>query len=217
MLIQWLGQSCFKIQTKSPDGEITLLIDPYNGAAVGLKQPRYSGDIVTVSNNEDNSLDYKSVKGTEGTPEPFTIKGPGEYEFKNVFVYGLNSAAPDHPNKNTLYLISAEDLTVAHLGFLNHADLTTEQLELIEDADILLVPVGGGNSLDAKGAAKIVSEIEPRVVIPMNYQIPGQKTNLIDAKEFIKEYGSKYEQLEKFRIAKKDLPPEETKLILLTA
>ncbi len=222
MTIKWYGQSCFKIQTKSPDGDTIIVTDPFNNK-YGLKEPRLTADILTVSHDHDNHSNIKSIKGTNQTPNPFIIKSPGEYEVNNVFIYGISSY---HDNKggnqrgpNTIYVFSIENMTLAHLGDLGQKELTAEQLEYIEEVDILLIPVGGTFTINAKEASNIIAQIEPRIVIPMHYHLPGlkfQDNKKIDGLDkFIKEFGNKKEEMDNFKISKKDLPQEETKLIVL--
>lgn len=219
MQLQWLGQSCFKLAAKSPNGDVVFIItDPYQ-PKYGLKKLRLSSDIVTLSHEHEDHANLAAIKGTSNTPQPFVIKGPGEYEFKNIFVYGIDSW---HDNENgskrgpnTIYVISAEGITITHLGDLGQKELSAEQLEYIENTDILLIPVGGTFTINAKEAANLVSQIEPRIVIPMHYKIPGLKLDIASADKFIKEIGNKKEEMDKLRISKKDLPQEETKLIIL--
>ena len=218
MTIQWLGLSSFKITTKAADGDIIIVTDPYSNN-YGLKKPRLSADIITLSHEHADYTDYKSVKGTQRTPTPFLIKNPGEYEVNNVFVYGLPSYHDNQEGKqrgpNTIYVFRIENIHLVHLGDIGQKELTSAQLEFVEDADILLIPVGGKYTLNGKEAAGLVSQIEPRIVIPMYYKIPGLKIDLDTADKFIKEIGNKKEELDKLRISKKDLPQEETKLIIL--
>jgi len=219
MTIQWFGQACFKITAKTINGDVIVITDPYYEQKYGLKKLKLAGDIVTVSHDHEDHNNFKSVKGTPNTPNPFVIKGPGEYEFKNVFFYGIHSWHDTNQGKdrgpNTIYVISAEGMTIAHLGDLGQKELSTEQLEYIEGADILLIPVGGKYTIDSKDASKLVSQIEPRIVIPMHYKITGLKLDIDKADKFIKEIGNKREELDKLKISKKDLPQEETKLIIL--
>lgn len=209
MYITWLGQSCFKIQGK----EVTIATDPYD-PATGLKLSRMTADIVTVSHDH---YDHNYVAAISGNP--FVINTPGEYEVKRVFIYGIPSW---HDNKegeergaNTIFLFEFEELKIAHLGDLGHS-LSDEQLEKLEAVDILMIPVGGVYTLSAKEAAHVISQIEPRVVIPMHYKIPGLKVNIDGLDKFSKEMGAKKaEPLDKLRITKKDLPAEETRIIIL--
>ena len=57
-------------------------------------------------------------------------------------------------------------------GNLQEAELNQSQVEKIGNVDILMFPVGNGQDLGAKEALKVVSQIEPSIAVPMNYQIP---------------------------------------------
>jgi L-ascorbate metabolism protein UlaG (beta-lactamase superfamily) len=173
--------------------DVAIVTDPSSEKAGKLPR-NLSADIVTVSRNGHPDLDAAAVKG-----EPFLLEHPGEYEVKGVPVYGI-------PTKgNTVFVFTIEDLQVAHLGGLNET-LTDEQLSQIGDVDILLLPIGGDGVLDAKKAADLVSRIEPRAVVPMLYKKP-------DA--FAKEAGLKTEATDKWKVQKKDLSQEETRLMIL--
>jgi L-ascorbate metabolism protein UlaG (beta-lactamase superfamily) len=215
MVIQWFGQSCIKVQTKpGPNGEVTVLFDPFDPAKLGLKLPKLSADIVAVTHDH---FDHNYVAGVSG--EYFLIDGPGEYEVKQTFIYGLpgfhdNNQGADR-GRITMYLLESEGISLAHLGDLGQTELTQEQLEHLEGVDILLLPVGGVYTINAKQAAAIVSQIDPRIIIPIHYRLPGLKENLDSVDKFIQEIGLKSTPEEKFKIAKKDLPQEETKLVLL--
>jgi L-ascorbate metabolism protein UlaG (beta-lactamase superfamily) len=204
MEITWFGQSCFKIQDKN----IILITDPYN-SELGLK-PLYGlkADIVTVSHDHCNHNNIDVVLGVE-EKAPFIISSPGEYEIKNIFIYGIPCFHDKEQGKqkglNTVYLIKINEITIAHLGDLGHI-LSDEQLEKIEKVDILLIPVGGIFTIDAKEAKQIINQIEPKIVIPMHYKIPELKKNLDGIDKFYLEMGvKKTELINKFKISKKDL------------
>ena len=80
-----------------------------------------------------------------------------------------------------------------------------------------MIPVGGCETLDSKEAAKLVSQIEPKIVIPMDYKIPGFKDKTEDLKEFLKVMGiDSKEAIFKLNIKKKDLLMKEgTEVIIL--
>ncbi|MEK7497107.1 MAG: MBL fold metallo-hydrolase [Patescibacteria group bacterium] len=215
MIIEWFGQSCLKIQTKpTSNGEVVVVFDPYDSAKIGLKLPKLSGDILAITHDHH---DHNYAQGVSGNP--FTISGAGEYEVKGVFIYGIPSFHDDKQGAergpNTIYLMESEGLTVAHLGDFGQASLTTEQMSYLEGVDILILPVGGVYTIGAKVAAELVSEIEPRIVIPIHYKLPGLKVDLEAVEKFVKEVGLKPQLEEKLKVVKKDLPVEETKLIVL--
>ena len=79
-----------------------------------------------------------------------------------------------------------------------------------QEADILMVPVGGQGSLDHKGAAAIIAQTEPKMVIPMNYGLIGSKVKRDDIKDFLKVMGvDKKEELPKLNIKERDLAGRE--------
>lgn len=197
------GNTFVKIITKSPEsGDSIVLIDPFQTKTIGQRQPKMDADVV---------LHTQKKYDTKLTPaDAFVIDRPGEYETKSIFVYGTSF------EDNTLYSITAEKITIGHLGLLPNTQLPDKAQELLEGSDVLFVPVGGETSLDAKQAAALVGQLEPRIVIPMNYAFTGAKTKLTDLKPFLKELGNpKTEITTKFSIKKKDLPQDETKIVLL--
>lgn len=212
MIIQWLGNAGFKIQTKSSAGDLTICMDPFSDSS-GIKMSRFQADILTMSCNRDLHNNAEAIKG-----DPFVIANPGEYETKGVFIYGIPAIIPDAKGKKergAIYKLIGEDLAIAHLSAIGEI-LTDEQLERLGNVDILLVPVGGNGSLDYKKASEAVSQIEPRLVIPMYYGSAGQRTDLGGVEEFIKHCGLKSETADKLRITRKDLQAEDTKLVVLS-
>ncbi|MFA6306447.1 MAG: MBL fold metallo-hydrolase [Patescibacteria group bacterium] len=213
MYITWLGQSCFKFQDKiGPDG-VTLITDPF-AADVGLKVPHFEADIVTVSHGHHDHNNTGAIRGN-----PFIIDTAGEYEIKGVFVEGVESAHDEkngsERGENIIYRIEIEDISITHLGDLGHV-LETKQLEKLEGTDILLIPVGGKYTINAAKAVEVISQIEPRIVIPMHYKVPGLKVDIDGVEKFIKELGIKPRNEEKLKISKKDLPQEDMELVVLS-
>lgn len=205
MNITWHGQSACKIQEK----EVTIAIDPFENA--GVKLSKFQADIVLLTPSGMKEKEITNVKG-----DPFFISDPGEYEVKNIFVYGTTGNIDEDPKERiTLYLIEIGGITVGHLGALKQATLSDAQLEVLEGCDVLLIPVGGKEVIDAKEAVKIVGQIQPRVVIPLYHKVKGITAKVDSVDAFIKEMGVKAEKIDKAKISKKDLPQEEIKLLVL--
>ena len=213
----WYGQSCFRIE-----GEQAIVVtDPF-GKDYGLRLPRWTADIVTVSHAHGDHNNIEAVKGTETTQQPFVITDPGEYETRGCFIYGIpafhDESKGSERGRNIIYRIEMDGVSITHLGDLGH-ELEPEQLERLEGTDILLLPVGGVYAIDGKTATKVVNQIEPRVIIPMHYKIPGLKTSkpLEGLDAFCKEIGiCPAESLTKYKIAKKDLPQEDMQVVLMS-
>ena len=148
--IFWYGQSCFRLRSR----EATVVTDPY-ADDIGYTLPNLRADIVTVSHAHRDHANYQAIKG-----KPYVISGPGEYEINGVFVTGL-SAYHDQQlgkerGKSTMYWIEFDDLTVCHLGDLGHVP-TQSQVDELTDIEVLLIPVGGGPTINAAEAAEVVS------------------------------------------------------------
>jgi L-ascorbate metabolism protein UlaG (beta-lactamase superfamily) len=197
MQIIYHGLGCFRLQ----DGNVSVLVDPYEERS-GLKIPKQQNDIVVYS---DLAVTWRPVN-----KETFLITEPGEYEVKKVFVYAL-SAGPNH----LVHIIEIEGITLAHLGGVVQADLSPAILDRCKEVDILMIPVGNGSTLSAKQAQTIITELEPRIVMPMYYDLPGLKVKLEGVESFKKEVGGSVETVEKFKVSRKDLPAEDTKVIII--
>ena len=199
MTISWYGEACFLLES----GGVRVLIEPPQKES-GLNSPRLKSDILVYSksrNSEGSPLDG-SETGT------FVIDSPGEYEIKGINVLGIAD------EENTLYNIEIDGIKIAHLGFLGK-DLDDGKIALINDPDIVLVPIGNGTVLDAEKAMKLINKIEPSVAIPMLYDIKGLKIKRAPLSVFLKESEAKESSQPKLTIKKKDLIEEETKIVIL--
>jgi len=217
MTITWFGHSCFRIETRSTNlGQakeaVSVLIDPFSKEA-GLRPPKIKDDLVLVTHNH---FDHNNV--SDANPEAFIIDGPGEYEKQGIAVRGISSFHDKSGGKerglNTIYVIKAEDMTVCHMGDFGQEKFEEHQLETIGDIDILMIPVGGNYTIDYKEAVNIISQIEPKIVIPMHYKVKDLNIDIAGPEKFLKEIGLTPEKTDKLKIAKKNLPIEEMKLVM---
>jgi len=214
MEIKWHGQACFSIKTKDK----SIVIDPYEDLGWGI--PKLRGDLILVTHDHRDHNNIKAVAKTSEEVNQFVINGPGEYEIGGVFITGISashdSKGGEERGMTTLYSINADNVTICHLGDLG-TQLSNEQLDALDGVDVLLIPVGGTFTIDAGEAVKVVSQIEPRIVIPMHYALPNLKHKLDSVEKFIKELGLAPEETETFKFQVSDLPAEETKLVILKA
>ncbi len=213
MIITWQGHSCFKIQDKvGPEG-VTIVTDPFD-KETGYKVPNFEADIVTVSHDHHDHNNSGALRGN-----PMVIDCAGEYDFKGVLVEGIDSyhdgKKGEERGSNIIYRIEIDDISVAHLGDLGDT-LDNTQLEKLVGTDVLLIPVGGKHTIDAKKAVEVISQIEPRIVIPMHYGHKELKWPLDSVDKFIKEIGLTPSYEEKLKISKKDLPQEDMELVILS-
>lgn len=217
MLIQYYGHSCFKLTTK-PGGrateDISIFFDPF-GKEIGIRPPQGQADIVFVSHLHSDHSNVSAIKG-----DPVVIETPGEYAVKGINIVGLDSFHDNEEGalrgKSTIYIVEVEDLKICHLGDLG-TDLTGKQLEEIDGVDILFIPVGGKYTIDGKKAAELVRKIEPAIVIPMHYKLPGSTAEIEDEKRFCTEMGNcPKEKIVKFNIKKKDLEEKKMEVVLMS-
>jgi len=204
MIITWYGQACFKIVCqKNKNGQVVIITD-LPEKDTGLRGPKPEADILLESR----------LNKKKGSDSCFLITGPGEYDVKEIYIQGIASS----DKKTTIYIIEAEDMKICHLGEISQKELSSQELEMIGVIDILTIPVGGGNALEAKDALKIMSQIEPKIIIPMCYKIPKLKIRLDPLDNFLKTLGiKKLESSSKLSIKAKGLPKEEVKIIALQA
>jgi L-ascorbate metabolism protein UlaG (beta-lactamase superfamily) len=217
MQINWYGQTCFQIEAKQGKDKIKIITDPF-GKDNGLKLPKLKADIVTISHSDYDNKDIGSA--SEDRKEPLFIEGPGEYESREVYVHGIDAFHDDKKGadlgKITIYTIKAEDMVICHLSNIGQGELEEEQIDIIGEVDILLLPIGGKDSLSSSSAIKIMSQIEPRITIPMYYNIPGLKDKLDSLDLFFKELGiDKIAAEERVKIQKSDLSADKAQIIVL--
>lgn len=215
MDIYWGGQALFRLKGKVA----TVVIDPFDPEFTGLKLPnQLSADVVLSSHEHEDHNNTGVVKNATGE-DPVVFKEPGEYEVAGAVITGISSFHDDtggsKRGKNTIFNIMIDRLNIIHLGDLGQSKLTEEQLTQIGEVDILLVPVGSVYTIDGKIAAGIVSQLEPKMIIPMHYKIEGLKFELEGVEGFLKEMGAEnVASVPKLSITKEKLP-EEPQVILL--
>lgn len=203
--IKWYGQACFQINLP----QTTFLIDPFS-PKIGLKLPKIKADIVLVTHQH---YDHNFVKAVEG--EFFLIDGPGEYNLKGVSLFGIEADHGEDRGKVTVYQVDTEELSLAHLSDLGQEELTSGQLEALGQVDILFIPVGSIYTINGKQACNIINQIEPRIVIPMHYKIPGLSLDLAPVDGFLKEIGQRHQPQPELRVKKTDLPAEGLEVVVL--
>lgn len=208
MVITYYGSSCFKVQS----GETVLVFDPPSKESK-FKSPRFASNLVLVSHNHKDHNGWENF--TAGEKNPVVLKGPGEYESGGTHIRGVltyhDASLGKERGMNTSYVVNLENMNICHFGDFGESDLRGEAKENIGEVDILFIPIGGNSVIDADKAAKIVSQIEPRIVIPMHY---GDNKSA-ELKKFINEMGGDGKPLDKLTLKKKDLEGKEMQFIVL--
>jgi L-ascorbate metabolism protein UlaG (beta-lactamase superfamily) len=205
MIITYNGCQFFKIQ----QGEMVLTFNPVSKSSKTGISTHFGADIALVTTNHP---DYNGIEQlSHGERAPFVINGPGDYEIKEIFIKGVLSNAVINGKKyiNTIYLFSLDGIKIAFLGPLSNIEFSKESHEAINSPDIVFIPIGGGEMLDAKMAAKLASSLEPRLIIPMDYDDKALKV-------FLKEIGEeKAQAVDKLTLKRKDLDNKEGEVIIL--
>ena len=211
MDIYWYGQACFKIKGK----QATALIDPYDPAMLGIKLPKdTSADMVlkTHDHADHSNLDVAGESAIK-------ITGPGEYEVKGIATTGVMTYHDNQKGaergKNTVYNLEVDGVNIVHLGDLGQI-LEEDQLEEIGSVDILMIPVGGVYTVDAKDAARIVAQLDPKIVIPMHYKLEDLKVELEPLENFLKEMSVENPVPQSKLAITKDKLPEEMQVVVLS-
>jgi L-ascorbate metabolism protein UlaG (beta-lactamase superfamily) len=206
--IAWYGHACFRIR----EAGVAIVTDPYS-KAIGLTLPRLRADVVTVSHAHEG---HSSTRGFRGRPQ--LLQGPGEYEVGGVFITGVPTFHDDNRGsrrgRNVAFLLDWGDLTVCHLGDLGHV-LAQEQVGMLNGANVLLIPAGGGSTLSVADAAQVVGQIEPNIVIPMHYHIPGLARDLGPVSRFLKAVGASQSATQDILTVSAATLPQEEQIVVL--
>ncbi|MCR4264305.1 MAG: MBL fold metallo-hydrolase [Candidatus Roizmanbacteria bacterium] len=211
MEIKYLGHSSFRIRGK----DAVIITDPFDQKMVGLAYPKTEAQVVTISHEH---ADHNALERVGG--DPVVVRGPGEYEVQGVRIYGYKTFHDDknggERGVNTVYLIVLDGIRILHCGDLGHT-LSDSLFDEIGDVDILIIPVGGTYTINAKQAASVVKQIEPLIVIPMHYQVPGMTDSFSDLQTvdiFAKELDKDVKPEEKLVITR-DKFPQDLELVVL--
>ena len=204
MVITYHGGQCFRVSF----GNITLAFDPITK---NTKWPtvKFGADVVFVSMRHPHFNGIEQV--TNNSKETFVIDGPGEYEVGEVTAigYGVPTTYDKTPRFNTIYRFNLEGMSIIFLGALDKSEIDAKILGEIGGGDVLFVPIGGGDVLDAAEASKLVTKLEAKVIIPMHYDNKALQT-------FLKEEGNQnIKSVDKLTLKKRDTIDSEGQIVVL--
>ncbi len=213
MKIEWLGHSSFKL-TESTG--VSVVTDPYDQDKVGIKFPKVSADVVTISHNhfDHNCLDalenYNMVVDTVGVNEIDGVEISGFRSYHDEKKGALRG-------KNIVYRIRMDGVETCHLGDIGE-ELSPLLAELIGSINILLIPVGGRFTINAEQAKEYVDLLMPDVVIPMHYMMEGYNTEFDELDEFLDLFPKKsieYVEENEIQFDRTDFDGEKTRILVL--
>ena len=171
MEITYHGLSCLRLRGR----DATVLIDPTETTLPGLA--RSASDIVVRT---EGPTDTESLKFRDGHFQE--VSGPGEFEVRGVSILGLPAGEAN------LMRVEVDDIRVLSTGRLRR-QLTEDEIDALGHVDVLVVPVGGGDALNAVEASKLVNAVEPAIVVPARYRSTGGGTEYEPVDKFAKEMG----------------------------
>jgi L-ascorbate metabolism protein UlaG (beta-lactamase superfamily) len=207
MIITHFGRQHFKLTV----GDLVVAVNPVSKEGKG-KVAKYGADVTLITTNHP---DYNGAEQTEhGEKIPFVVRGAGEYEVRDIFIKGFGTVTKlmdgkkEKEYQNTSYVLTIDGIRITFLGALAQT-LSPEHKEIIDETDVLFIPVGhDGFLLNAYDAHKLAVGLEPKLVIPMDYDEQSLPV-------FLKESGAeKIEPVEKLTIKKKDIESKLGEIVL---
>jgi L-ascorbate metabolism protein UlaG (beta-lactamase superfamily) len=210
MKIEFQGHSCFLITTAAGTRVVT---DPFDPAGFRYRAFDGSAEAVTVSHGHNDHAAAGLVSGS-----PTVIRGSGRSAVRDVEFLGVatfhDSAGGARRGANTVFVIAADGIRVAHMGDLGHV-LTADQVAQIGAVDVALVPVGGYYTIDAADAQKVADQLRARIVIPMHFSNAKCDFPITGVEEFtegkpnVKQPGGSV-----LEVSSESLPPEPEIVVL---
>ena len=206
MIITYLGKQFFKIQ----QGSLILAFNPISkDSKTDFKGSRFGSDIAFSTTNHPDFNGFDMV--SHGETIPFEVKGPGDYEIKDIFIKGIMTDTELGGKKyiNTIYSLSIENISLCFLGCVNQGKFNSDVRGQIDPPDILFVPIGNKELLSTSEAYKLAVSLEPKIIIPMDYEST-------DLKAFLKEGGQdQIKPIDKLTIKAKELAGREGEIVVL--
>lgn len=207
MIITYFGKQFFKVQ----HGDTVLAFNPISKDSKSNKNSRFGSLVAFSTTNHPDYNGFEMV--SHGETVPFEVKGPGDYEIKDIFIKGIQTFTELSGKKyiNTIYTLSLDNISLCFLGCVSKDSVTTEARGAIESPDILFVPIGNEDLMTAGEAYKLAVSLEPKLIIPMDYD---DKT----LKAFLKEGGQDtVSSIEKLTIKSKELVGREGEIVVLSS
>lgn len=205
MIITYLGKQFFKVQK----GDLVVAFNPVGKDSKEYKSARFGSNMALSTTNHPDYNGFDMV--SHGETIPFEVMGPGDYEIKDIFIKGImtDSMIDNKKYINTIYTLTIENISLCFLGAINQSKLNADIRGQIGDPDILFVPVND-KLLSPSDAYKLAVSLEPKIIIPMDYDEKSLKA-------FLKEGGQdKVSKIDKLTIKAKELIGREGEIVVLS-
>lgn len=212
MKIEWLGHSGFRLTEST--GTI-VVTDPY-GSYIGESMPKVDADAVTVSHKHD---DHSAVELVGG--EPLILDKTGAFEINGIHIYSVMSYHDKKKGalrgKNLVFKFRMDGVDICHLGDIGE-DVSPMLAELIAPVNVLLIPVGGNYTINARQAKEYVDFLMPDVVIPMHYAVKETELDIEKVDDFLDLFDEddvEYNKEEYVEFDRTDFDGEKTRVLVL--
>ena len=201
--IRWHGHSCFEFSNG-----MTLVIDPHDGASIGIAPPKVKADVILVTHDhfDHNQTRVVEKEGSIVVRESKHIKG---IEIEAIKAYHDKEKGGKRGEIN-MYKVNYGFISFLHVGDLGHM-LDDETIKRIGKIDMLFVPVGGVFTIDAREAYELSRKIDTKIIVPMHYKIEGLSLPIDRLEKFIeiaKDIPARHVANE-IEIEKEDIPNEK--------
>ncbi len=184
VIVRWHGHACFEIVSSKGT---TIVIDPHDGRSLGIKTPKVSADIVLITHEHFDHNAYSIVAKPSANVFSMHV---GEESINDIKFMGIEAYHDREKGKrrgrNIVYKLYVDNISFVHVGDLGH-ELDVNYSTKLGLIDMLMIPVGGTFTIDAKVAWKNIETLKPKAVIPMHYWIEGLNLPLRPVNEFIQQ------------------------------
>ncbi len=203
--IVWHGHACFEVN----DG-ITVVTDPHDGKSIGIARPSLEADMVLVSHDH---FDHNCTKAVEGNP--LIVESTVNETIMGVRTRALQTYHDTVDGRkrgnNRIYRFEMDGVSFCHLGDLGHT-LSDRMLEALGSIDVLFIPVGSVFTIDGETAWRLVTEIDPRIAVPMHYRVGGLSLSIRPLGDFLDLVDSPVTRVGNEIIFEKEDLPEDTEV-----
>jgi L-ascorbate metabolism protein UlaG (beta-lactamase superfamily) len=220
MRVEWYGQSAFHLVSS----EASVFIDPFadlsglSGRGIQFDYPPIAGvraDLLLVTHEH---ADHNGVEAIEGDPAVLrSTAGRLESPIGEVLAVASehDEVAGTARGPNTIFAFELAGTRVCHFGDFGQSALRDAQAAAIGAVDLLILPVGGGPTIGAEGAAAIVGRLAPRWVLPMHYRTP--RIGFLETAEAFLEGSASVHRLAGAAFDTGELPATEGPLVVVPA
>ena len=164
-MITFLLHSAFLIDNQ-------ILIDPHDGGSIGLPRPEVKAPLILITHNHYDHNAYEIIPHETVKMRMYSTLSYNNYTIEGIKAYHDKEKGKRRGEVAIYKITTPKGLVIVHLADLGH--LPDENLvEKLSNPDVLMIPVGGVITIDAKEAVSVINSLKPKIVIPMHYWVKG--------------------------------------------